>query len=215
MRLWHNELDVHRQIARRVSGSYVILSGQILFALPDAVKVGNTFFFSSRSRHTRCLSDWSSDVCSSDLRPRWAASSWSERSSGRWMNGWDARLPWRPPTTCYTVMAGASWRLTSDTPKLMWPPRTPGKKTSRRPPRNRPRVAGPRADPADVSRRSALRSHLRYAALLVPQTGSSVVSGHGDAGVHLRLCSRLGDRWRARLADPAARQRRLHAAVSR
>src|SRR5258705_2470264 len=25
------------------------------------------FFCSSRSRHTRCLSDWSSDVCSSDL----------------------------------------------------------------------------------------------------------------------------------------------------
>src|SRR5262245_13575820 len=25
------------------------------------------FFFSSRSRHTRCLSDWSSDMCSSDL----------------------------------------------------------------------------------------------------------------------------------------------------
>src|SRR5262245_64645870 len=26
-----------------------------------------SFFFSSRRRHTRCLSDWSSDVCSSDL----------------------------------------------------------------------------------------------------------------------------------------------------
>src|SRR5205814_7730148 len=25
------------------------------------------FFLSSRRRHTRCLSDWSSDVCSSDL----------------------------------------------------------------------------------------------------------------------------------------------------
>src|SRR5262245_51468188 len=25
------------------------------------------FFFSSRRRHTRCLSDWSSDVCSSDM----------------------------------------------------------------------------------------------------------------------------------------------------
>src|SRR3989442_7583806 len=32
------------------------------------------FFFSSRRRHTRCGRDWSSDVCSSDLRgatPRW------------------------------------------------------------------------------------------------------------------------------------------------
>src|SRR5207245_6295175 len=26
-----------------------------------------SFFFSSRRRHTRCYSDWSSDVCSSDL----------------------------------------------------------------------------------------------------------------------------------------------------
>src|SRR5207245_3865300 len=26
-----------------------------------------SFFFSSRSRHTRCYRDWSSDVCSSDL----------------------------------------------------------------------------------------------------------------------------------------------------
>src|SRR2546422_11598044 len=28
------------------------------------------FFFSSRRRHTRCSRDWSSDVCSSDLRWR-------------------------------------------------------------------------------------------------------------------------------------------------
>src|SRR5262245_62986306 len=32
------------------------------------------FFCSSRRRHTRCLSDWSSDVCSSDLRKMLAAS---------------------------------------------------------------------------------------------------------------------------------------------
>src|SRR5205814_3196133 len=29
--------------------------------------ISERFFFSSRRRHTRCLSDWSSDVCSSDL----------------------------------------------------------------------------------------------------------------------------------------------------
>src|SRR5438045_9639341 len=45
------------------------------------------FFFSSRRRHTRCLSDWSSDVCSSDLSPTGprsrtgCASSWASR---RW-----------------------------------------------------------------------------------------------------------------------------------
>src|SRR5256884_792138 len=27
-----------------------------------------SFFFSSRRRHTRCSRDWSSDVCSSDLK---------------------------------------------------------------------------------------------------------------------------------------------------
>src|SRR5205814_4145331 len=32
-----------------------------------AASVRLFFFFSSRRRHTRCLSDWSSDVCSSDL----------------------------------------------------------------------------------------------------------------------------------------------------
>src|SRR5262249_56623915 len=31
------------------------------------VRYGVVFFFSSRRRHTRLVSDWSSDVCSSDL----------------------------------------------------------------------------------------------------------------------------------------------------
>src|SRR6266511_5647611 len=31
------------------------------------------FVFSSRRRHTRFSRDWSSDVCSSDLRPTWCA----------------------------------------------------------------------------------------------------------------------------------------------
>src|SRR3990172_596017 len=41
---------------------------------PDVVVVGKYLtlgvhnFFSSRRRHTRCSRDWSSDVCSSDLR---------------------------------------------------------------------------------------------------------------------------------------------------
>src|SRR5947199_418335 len=35
--------------------------------VPLAVLCCCFFFFSSRRRHTRCLSDWSSDVCSSDL----------------------------------------------------------------------------------------------------------------------------------------------------
>src|SRR5262245_64300059 len=39
------------------------------------------FFFSSIRRHTRCLSDWSSDVCSSDLPPR--ADPLADRRGGR------------------------------------------------------------------------------------------------------------------------------------
>src|SRR5688572_31794975 len=34
------------------------------------------FFFSSRRRHTRFDCDWSSDVCSSDLLPGFAATGW-------------------------------------------------------------------------------------------------------------------------------------------
>src|SRR5262249_56857740 len=45
------------------------------------------FFFSSRRRHTRLVSDWSSDVCSSDLasvtgvreRSRLVTSLWAQR----------------------------------------------------------------------------------------------------------------------------------------
>src|SRR5258705_4419358 len=41
------------------------------------------FFFSSRRRHTRCLSDWSSDVCSSDLVCRLLLENRSGRDSSR------------------------------------------------------------------------------------------------------------------------------------
>src|SRR5262249_58581594 len=34
------------------------------------LSVCTSFFFSSRRRHTRLVSDWSSDVCSSDLNVR-------------------------------------------------------------------------------------------------------------------------------------------------
>src|SRR5437899_6167955 len=46
------------------------------------------FFFSSRRRHTRCLSDWSSDVCSSDLE-----SATENRPPGRW---WALTPPFHP-----------------------------------------------------------------------------------------------------------------------
>src|SRR5258705_9165453 len=49
---------------------YHRLSSIMRFLYVDFVGSGRVcffFFFSSRRRHTRCLSDWSSDVCSSDL----------------------------------------------------------------------------------------------------------------------------------------------------
>src|SRR5215213_12017570 len=39
------------------------------------------FFFSSRRRHTRLVSDWSSDVCSSDLMHPLIPDEWSLRSA--------------------------------------------------------------------------------------------------------------------------------------
>src|SRR5205814_7543392 len=45
----------------------------------------DSLFFSSRRRHTRCLSDWSSDVCSSDLILRVGRSrNWNDWN--RWNN---------------------------------------------------------------------------------------------------------------------------------
>src|SRR5258706_192124 len=50
------------------------------------------FFFSSRRRHTRLVSDWSSDVCSSDLpfsigiRPAWSGRRRGRRPSSRVVN---------------------------------------------------------------------------------------------------------------------------------
>src|SRR5262249_43424236 len=40
---------------------------ELIFPLSSACVVRAVFFFSSRRRHTRLVSDWSSDVCSSDL----------------------------------------------------------------------------------------------------------------------------------------------------
>src|SRR5262245_63920660 len=60
------------------------------------------FFFSSRRRHTRCLSDWSSDVCSSDLLLRTSGAPVTHRPRGgtpalrsleRRARGLDSTLP--------------------------------------------------------------------------------------------------------------------------
>src|SRR5262245_64888727 len=45
----------------------LLFFGSCVFILLILLFMFCVFFFSSRRRHTRCLSDWSSDVCSSDL----------------------------------------------------------------------------------------------------------------------------------------------------
>src|SRR5690554_7148919 len=46
----------------------VVPRWQICYDRRRAGRSGSVFFFSSRRRHTRCGRDWSSDVCSSDLK---------------------------------------------------------------------------------------------------------------------------------------------------
>src|SRR5258705_7966465 len=57
----------------RAEGARTLLRATALklnrFPTGSAISAAHSylFFFSSRRRNTRCLSDWSSDVCSSDL----------------------------------------------------------------------------------------------------------------------------------------------------
>src|SRR5262245_63492723 len=58
-----------RSLLSTVSLSFVFFLFFFFFVVVCCV-IFFFFFFSSRRRHTRCLSDWSSDVCSSDLAIR-------------------------------------------------------------------------------------------------------------------------------------------------
>src|SRR5262249_42023059 len=55
----------------------------------------DSFFFSSRRRHTRLVSDWSSDVCSSDLDDE-LVERMPARSGQEWMMMGDLHQPARP-----------------------------------------------------------------------------------------------------------------------
>src|SRR5688572_24138190 len=64
--------DVYPFDGRHDGGYYTVKDCVTIDVLPSTpgnnVYVGFMFFFSSRRRHTRFDCDWSSDVCSSDLR---------------------------------------------------------------------------------------------------------------------------------------------------
>src|SRR2546429_6493899 len=83
------------------------------------------FFFSSRRRHTRCSRDWSSDVCSSDLRGLLAAApegnvqgvvqgfaQWSRARQALLRGVAGAKTPWSPDLTnqVYSKIGRASCR---------------------------------------------------------------------------------------------------------
>src|SRR5205814_6763836 len=77
------------------------------------IAVGFIFFFSSRRRHTRCLSDWSSDVCSSDLTM--ADTHYKRRrstSTSRQVPSWQAlTAPAASPGQSQFPAATPAWRL--------------------------------------------------------------------------------------------------------
>src|SRR5215213_10468686 len=65
-----------------------------MFFSLSVVSIFFFFFFSSRRRHTRLVSDWSSDVCSSDLAGSWAGLMIRFlRVRCRSWNGWSSGSP--------------------------------------------------------------------------------------------------------------------------
>src|SRR5205814_2630774 len=78
------------------------------------------FLFSSRRRHTRCLSDWSSDVCSSDLSgsPRVVTYTYDDVvnalnavAPSDWRAFFDTRLHSLSPHAPLGGITGSGWRL--------------------------------------------------------------------------------------------------------
>src|SRR5436853_581390 len=60
-------VDGHKA-ASDVRDEFVSVTEKLMDELAQCYNVlPQLYFISSRRRHTRCLSDWSSDVCSSDL----------------------------------------------------------------------------------------------------------------------------------------------------
>src|ERR1035438_10608309 len=83
------------------------------------------FFFSSRRRHTICLSDWSSDVCSSDLNTALAIEERSPRDSSMMLQLPPCRIanpssvgtrsePSGPSDKAPQYMLGAMWAVSGE-----------------------------------------------------------------------------------------------------
>src|SRR2546422_6101516 len=80
----------------------------------------NVIFFSSRSGHTSCSRDWSSDVCSSDLAPILKRSNGSPPAVQAWLRGDDAEsnshllvAPFQQSVWIYTVVSALAQTVSS------------------------------------------------------------------------------------------------------
>src|SRR5947199_3420249 len=80
----------------------LMVSSVLIHVIPTSFFV---FFFSSRRRHTRCLSDWSSDVCSSDLET--AGNIHDERAPGKSLAHGAGDKTGKPPP-CQTAQSAAN-----------------------------------------------------------------------------------------------------------
>src|ERR1035441_11010199 len=77
------------------------------------------FFFSSRRRHTRCLSDWSSDVCSSDLS--WTVTVWNQAGAKITAGSW-FETGLMDPAPDSSAWGGAKWIGGGDEDLVLYAP---------------------------------------------------------------------------------------------
>src|SRR5256885_2991681 len=75
---------------------------------PDFRVHRRVFFFSSRRRHTRLQGDWSSDVCSSDLKCAQAPVTVSIGSNVAFNHACGCTKCWKPKGALFSVVAVAS-----------------------------------------------------------------------------------------------------------
>src|SRR3712207_7463765 len=92
---------------------FVVITVNIFFIciFVDVIYLIYCFFFSSRRRHTRYWRDWSSDVCSSDLRMRRSRRSRTKGSRER-------AVPLSLARCGMTLKASPAWKVVTDTTAL-------------------------------------------------------------------------------------------------
>src|SRR5205814_272563 len=133
-------------------------------------------------RHTRCLSDWSSDVCSSDLRPPpWSRSSTATSAPSRARRRQIARpMPEAPPVT-------TAFRPLSPMPEPLVA-RASRRQTMLRSPMHLDYT------PEQQALGKELRAY--FARLMTPEYQAELATTEGGGPLYLQTVRRLGaDGW--------------------